>query len=218
MHNISLIFTRHKTSGNCNSYELYKIIQSINPEVIFEELSFSNFHKSYEEKNLITLETNAIKMYLLEHPIKHLPVDTFFLNRSYDEDLEYMYNRILDNIAHNDPSNPINLIAAYASSYGFRFLNSEHNNDLFRKFETIKAAVLNLLNDDRLFQINKLEKEVIEKRENEMLTNIYLYSRENEYRHGLFFIGSGHRESILQKIRKNNEIWKPKINWIIYDQ
>lgn len=76
MHNITLIFTKHEEDGNCNSMELYEIIESINPEIIFEELSDSNFRKCYHEKNLITLETNAIKKYLQNHSIKHIEYST----------------------------------------------------------------------------------------------------------------------------------------------
>jgi len=64
MNNITLIFTRHEAYGNCNSEELYKIIESIKHEIIFEELSPSNYIRSYLEETLITLETTAIKMFL----------------------------------------------------------------------------------------------------------------------------------------------------------
>jgi hypothetical protein len=43
MYNITLVCTKHKESGNCNSLELHKIIKAIKPEIIFEELSHSNF-------------------------------------------------------------------------------------------------------------------------------------------------------------------------------
>jgi len=37
MQNVILISTEHLDSGKCNSDELLKIIETINPEVIFEE-------------------------------------------------------------------------------------------------------------------------------------------------------------------------------------
>ena len=37
MFNIVLISTEHREFGNCNSDELCKILESINPDVIFEE-------------------------------------------------------------------------------------------------------------------------------------------------------------------------------------
>lgn len=63
MMKITVIFTQHEESGHCNSYELLNIIERIKPTVIFEELSQSNFDKSYADNNLDTLETNTIKKY-----------------------------------------------------------------------------------------------------------------------------------------------------------
>lgn len=39
MHNIHLVCTFHSETGKCNADELYKIIEVINPDVIFEELT-----------------------------------------------------------------------------------------------------------------------------------------------------------------------------------
>lgn len=51
MHNITLVNTYHCEKGNCNLIELFKIIENINPEVIFEELYVSNYNEYYIEKN-----------------------------------------------------------------------------------------------------------------------------------------------------------------------
>lgn len=220
MFNIHLIFTRHFEDGNCNSKELYKIIESVKPEVIFEELSSANFHKSYQEGKLFTLETNAIKMYLLSHPIDHLPVDTLELPKLYEEERDRMLERITSNIKLDESRNLRNLIhqlAEYTNKYGFQFLNSKHNDELMEKYSFLKEAILNQLNEDRLFQIHQLEKETIDNREEEMLSNIYQYSREHQYHQGLFFIGAGHRKSMLEKIKKYNEMEELKLNWIVND-
>lgn len=220
MYNIHLIFTRHFEDGNCNSYELYKIIESIQPDIIFEELSCANFHKSYQEGKLFTLETNAIKMYLLGHSTDHVPVDTFELPKSYEDNLNRMLDRITSDIRLAESRNLRNLInqlIAYANQHGFSFLNSKYNDEVMEKYNILKEAILNQLNEDRLFQIHKLEKETIENREEEMLRNIYQYSREHHYHQGLFFIGAGHRKSMLQKIKKYNEMEELKLNWIFND-
>ena len=52
MHNITVISTNHKEIGKCNSEELYKIVESINPEVIFEELSGKLFEIIYNANSL----------------------------------------------------------------------------------------------------------------------------------------------------------------------
>ena len=45
MYNITFIGTCHGKYGKCNSDELYKIIESISPDVIFEELTQDLFDK-----------------------------------------------------------------------------------------------------------------------------------------------------------------------------
>lgn len=47
MHNVTLISTSHSENGKCNADELYKIMASIKPEVIFEELPKKRFEEYY---------------------------------------------------------------------------------------------------------------------------------------------------------------------------
>ena len=217
MHNITLIFTRHKENGCCNSIELHEIIKSISPEIIFEELSYLNYQKCYIENSLITLETLAIKRYLHSHNIEHIPVDTFALPQSYDDDIDYMYDRIFNNFAIAECHMLRNLLDKQSSlefQYGFEFLNSNQNNELFSEINSLKEAILTILNNDKLFRINKLEKEVLEKRENEIIDNICNYSKEHQYSQAIQFIGAGHRESIMKKIERFNS--PEKLKWIFY--
>ena len=72
----------------CNSDELYRIIEAISPEVIFEEILSSYFDKDYLHKSRSTLETDTINRYSETHVVKHIPIDlynvpseTFFQNR-----------------------------------------------------------------------------------------------------------------------------------------
>ena len=53
MHNISLICTAHKIIGKCTPEELYRIIQKIEPEVIFEEIDFSRINDFYRNQYVI---------------------------------------------------------------------------------------------------------------------------------------------------------------------
>ncbi|HKC34706.1 MAG TPA: hypothetical protein VKB95_01550 [Chitinophagaceae bacterium] len=100
MYDITVIFTRHHRTGNCNSFELLNIIQNVEPDVIFEELSCSQFSESYEQNNLITVETNAVKEYLKNYRIEHIPVDTYPLPSTHHEEVDLM----LDRVCHSDTS------------------------------------------------------------------------------------------------------------------
>ena len=220
MHNITLICTRHEECGNCNSFELLRLIESVSPDIIFEELSFSNFHRSYTEGSLITLETKAIKWYLENHNINHIPVDTFDLPHSYHDQVDCMYKRISENKTIKEVRDRLNLVdqlEILLARHGFAFLNSKQNNLIFDKLDFFKHAILSTMNDENLFRISKLEIGAIEKREAEILENVYQYSRENAYKQALMFIGSGHRQSIMKKIEEAGRIKKIKLNWSHYN-
>jgi hypothetical protein len=69
MHNITVFNTEHGEAGKCNINELYRIIESINPEIIFEEIPPCVFDEYYKNMTRNNLETNAIKIYLKNHNI-----------------------------------------------------------------------------------------------------------------------------------------------------
>jgi len=214
MYNITLICTRHESVGNCNSEELEKIIRNIYPEIIFEELSETNFDKAYNPQTLYTLETSAIKLYLLTHNLIHIPVDTYERPRNHDEEVIEMHDRICGGISKEarDLKVVINQQINHAEKFGFRFLNSNLNDMLLEEIAIRMDKILEILNNDRLFEIRKREKEVINKREHEILRNIYDYSMENKYNQAILFIGSGHRKSIINKIEAYKKKEPLKLN------
>ena len=75
MYNITLISTEHRESGKCNSDELRKIIESIDPEVIFEEeTDDERYQKLYNgtHNSIEPLEVQCIKKYLQNHRLTGL--------------------------------------------------------------------------------------------------------------------------------------------------
>ena len=90
MCNITLIGTIHSENGQCNSNELYKILENINPEVIFDELPshFSDMYYSdsfdmYCANNIllnrnppvVPLEVKCNKKYKQNYNVEIIPVD-----------------------------------------------------------------------------------------------------------------------------------------------
>lgn len=49
MYNVSLVSTIHSENGKCNHNELYIILESIKPEVIFDELSSHYFEIYFDD-------------------------------------------------------------------------------------------------------------------------------------------------------------------------
>lgn len=218
MPTITLICTTHKAAGNCNVDALYYIIKQILPEVIFEELSYENYDRIYHQGSLSTLESNAVKLYMHSNEVEHIPIDTYSLPKTYYDDLDRLLDKVFQSNNIVESHTVRNLADAHKNgmtNYGFSYLNSDGNDHFFEKFNFLKGKILDALNDEDLFRIYELEKEMIEKREYEMIKNIYNYSKDNSYNKGLFFIGAGHRKSIIAMIRKFEQQEMIELNWMI---
>lgn len=210
MHNITLICTAHSEIGKCNSRELHKIIEEFKPEIIFEELSLAAHNECYGIQNRFTLETSAIKMYLQNYKIRHIPVVGSELTKDLDCKSEIMTK-------YDDYRNLIDNLMALEEKYGFQFLNSEQCEQLFEKIKTLEKLILKDNDDEELSQIYQLGKETIDTYENEIINNIYHYGTENKYNKALMFIGAAHRKSIMEKITEYEAKNKIKLNWTFYN-
>lgn len=213
--NVTLIFTQHQENGICTSDALLQIIESINPEVIFEELSHANYYKAHIEKTLNNLESVAIRKYLTNHDVIHIPVDTYDRPNNYERDQDHLYSKLTGSVGVHSfhLRGLLDQHASVISELGFHFLNSIENEKAFEKMDTLKESILNTLNDENLYRIARLDKQVVERRENEILDNVYNYSKKNTYSNALMFIGSGHRNSIIKMIEERNKTEDIKINW-----
>jgi len=131
MSNIILFCTKHGNAGNCNFFELYKIIIQINPDVIFEEIPPCLFEDQYNGTK-DKLETNAIKMYLTDHNIKHIPVDLdVIMPQSFWDDNKYMFEKI--ERENTEYCKLCDLDSQYTKIYGFNYLNSKYCNNINNK-------------------------------------------------------------------------------------
>lgn len=123
---------------------------------------------------------------------------------SYYEELDYMYYRIFNNnriIESRGLRSIIDEQLLLAIQHGFDFLNSNQNDELFENIKSLKKSVLNTINDKNLFRINRLEKEIIEKREYGIIGNIYSYSKEYTYNRAILYIGSGQENQLFVKLK-----------------
>jgi hypothetical protein len=217
MDNISLIFTDHKEHGGlCKSHELFKIIEKISPDIIFEELHIDLFDEYYKKFSLNTLETNAINLYLRQNPIMHVPVDRYDLSVIKQEYFIPIYRAI-------DQVNPYHSMLwsmhiDLANEMGFKYLNSELCTSLLELKRFWVEKVLNDINNIELSHRYKKWIENQENRENEMIKNIYNYKHLSNYSNGLFWIGAEHRKSIMNKIKEYESKENLKINWRFYNE
>jgi len=164
-------------------------------------------NKKLGEKNL---EIQAIKKYLEKHQVEQLPVDNLDLSNS-QSDIKYMDEpEIYNNIKRRDLSEELYEIEY---QHGFMYLNSNQCDDLFEKLYILEENIINNSANEKLLHLYKLWHEIQEKREYEMISNIYKYSYEHTYNKGLFLVGAGHRKSIIDKIQEYEKKNRLKLNW-----
>ena len=216
MYNITLISTFHDELGKCNTDELHKIIESISPDVIFEELNLDLFHRFYN-KNEIPYEppeVKSVKRYLQSHSIDHIPVDILPNSDLSSKEIDYIFNAFKKYNVYKQIEADQKLMIA---NDGFSFLNSKKYEELFvKKMIMEKTLIGYMLNKNQLLHIHKLFYEEQDTRENAMLREIYDYSKGNSYDKAIFMLGAGHRKSIIKKIQECETKEKLKLNWTFY--
>lgn len=219
MYDITVVCTRHEELGRCNSNELYQIIVGINPEVIFEEMPLSYFDRYYIHKSKRNLESDTINRYLERYMLKQVPVDAENVpSESFFQDYRNLLKRI-EGLADINGFNFRELIdrnKEYVYTHGFDYLNSFYNDNLHVELNDAIEKGLEKLGDDKLFHAYEFWKAFHDNRENEMLRNIYKYSKEHHYEKAIFFIGAYHRKSMMQKTEEYNRSEEIKLNWIFY--
>lgn len=216
MYNITLISTEHRESGKCSSNELHKIIEAINPDVIFEEeTDDEKFQEYYNEENSFnSLEVQCIKKYIQNHDIKHIPVD-IITNFNYKE-WDFMFKTFRKYHVYKQI---IKEHCELRDKDGFAYLNSEKCLELFDKIKMTEKQLIEFseINKNELLRIyNSFHKEH-DKRENAMLLNIYNYSKEYQYNQAVFLLGYAHRKSIIEKIKAYKPTENFKLNWTFYN-
>lgn len=216
MYNVTLISTEHRASGKCNSDELYNIIETINPDVIFEEeTDDEKFQEYYNDVNSFnSLEVQTIKKYIQNHDIKHIPVD-IETNFNYKE-WDYMFETFK---RYDVYKQAIKEHCELRNRDSFSYLNSERCSELLDKTKMIERQLIEFsgINRNEFLRIYSSFHEEHHNREKAMIVNIYNYSKENKYNQAVFLIGYAHRKSIIEKIRKYEPKETFKLNWTFYN-
>jgi pheromone shutdown protein TraB len=213
MHNIHLVCTFHSETGKCNADELYKIIEQINPDVVFEELTPYLYDIIYN-KNIVDetapLEIKCIRKYKQQHNIKNIPVD-IEVGSTFSNNV----NRMLALFEKYDYYKEIvSETKSKIESDGFDFLNSDEYFELVKEQRSVESKIVEELNNRHLNRIYKSFVEDLDYRENFILNTIYAYSKEKDYDRAVFLIGAGHRRSIIQKVAEYQLKETIKLNWI----
>lgn len=231
MYNIKLIGTIHSENSRCNPSELYKILEDIKPDVIFDELPShfadlfysESFDIAYENNILhkrpmpnLPLEVKCIKKYRQNHNVKIVSVD-IDISQDLAEQKEEVYFLFNTFFKYEEYKNIDNEKEALIAKEGFHFLNSNKFLELLEKKELLERKIMESeIHKHRLLTTYSAHKKQIDNREKVMLDNIYKYSKENQYIEAVFLIGAEHKKSIMRKIIEYEKISEIKLNWKIF--
>lgn len=232
MYTVTLISTVHSENGLCNSDELYKILEKIKPEVIFDELPshysdffYSDSYDLYHANSIllkkrppvIPLEVKSIKKYKQNYDITIIPVDIDVRQKisEYQNEIFFMYNTFWK---YEDYKKLENKKEYAMIQEGFHYLNSDNFIDFLEKKEALEKNIIESeTQKNRLLNVYKIfHTEQYDNRENGMIQNIYNYSKQNQYHQAVFLIGAEHKKSIMQKIIGYEKLFEIKINWTMY--
>ena len=211
MYDVNVIYTGHNDSGNCDIDGLYKIIEGIRPDLIFEELGGSQFNEAYKEQKLYSVETRTITKYLQNYVIVHIPVDTYETPEYSEEKNEFIEKFMYDN--DSEYKRILSIQKKCAGAYGYEFLNSYQFIDYTEKRKAQEETMCQNTDNE---EYKKNYKDYIKwnnNREYEMIKNIYKYSKENKFSKAIFLIGADHSCTINKKIQDYQEE-ETKLNWI----
>jgi hypothetical protein len=216
MYNITLICTHHSDFGKCNSEELYKIIESIRPDVIFEELTQELFDKFYKEKSIPfeTPEIKSVKRYIKEHTAYHFPVDINVSENLSTKEIKYFFDTLGKYHVYKKLDEDQKKLTF---EEGYVFLNSKRNEDLIEEKKVVEKTLIGFeINGNQLSRICDFFYEEQHKREHEIIKNIYNYSEKIIYNQAVLLLGSGHRKTVFEKIKKYESEKDVKLNWVLY--
>lgn len=198
---IVVVFTEHLESGVCNADELCRIMETIRPEIIFEEDPDDEQYKAQYEGDCKsrTLEKQAIVRYKSIYDVEHVPID-----KPIDEEASiYAQHRLgLEYKGNGVHASLVKKHCFHRNERGFEYLNSEQCSDVVQQLQAVEEFILStatmynpsLMGDYDLFQSE------VHARESHMLNRIDEYCERGDFKIGLFLIGFRHRHTLWEKI------------------
>jgi hypothetical protein len=188
MHTITLIFSVHKANGKCNVEQLVKILKKIEPEVVFQEVRPSHDW---------SLEAQAVAEYCKYKLCQQVHVDEYEVPVDFAK-IEHRLTGGFDDVA--DRSTEYQQLDTaknvHACQDGFVYLNSDAFVNTTLRMEQLEDEMMEGQAADAL----RWFRQVMHKREIEMMRNIYSHCRKTAFDTGVFLVGAAHRTGIAKQI------------------
>ena len=100
-----------------------------------------------------------------------------------------------------------------AHQYGFKYLNSVACATIMERISDIEEETIIGTGHQGLIRGLERWRHFIQRRDFEMIDNIYEYSRENVFDTGVFLVGAAHKTGIVKEIEKYAGTEADQINW-----
>jgi len=97
--------------------------------------------------------------------------------------------------------------------YGFEYLNSSACATMMARLSEIEEKTIIGTRDAELIRGLERWRDAIQRREREMIGNIYEYCRENVFDTGVFLVGAAHKTAIVKEIEKHASTKAVLVNW-----
>lgn len=183
--------------GPCNVSTLHRILERVQPEVIFLEIPPFCFDQFFMDKTRSNLEANAVNSYLKMHRAAPVPVDV--MEASSELIAEHQHLRREIRARSPEYCQLMHADSNFIARHGFAYLNSKYCVELWSNVDASIEEALERIGDTNLLRGYKNWKDVHEYREQQMLENIQHYCEKHPVSRGVFLLGAAHRRSIMEK-------------------
>lgn len=193
---VSLICTVHAERGQANAAELHSVLERVRPEVIFIEVPVTPMGSQFDIEKLDNLESIAVIQYRKKHPAVLVPVDMPTPDESFFRRAGELFRELPRKSHEYDHLMAENNKNVKIS--GFGYLNSDQNSEYHSALHAETLRALGLMKNSSFSKFYEYWLKIERLREEEMVSNIVRYCRENTFDTAVFLVGAAHRDSIIE--------------------
>lgn len=219
MHKITLVCSTHREHGLCTAGELLKIVEAIQPEVIFEEIRPADFESFYKDGAQWSLEAQAIATYRQFNSLQQVPVDRYDIRPDLLIRMKADLDKVIDFVGR--ASKEYQLLdeehAKNMAEHGFAYLNSNAFSMREAKMSEIENTKIKETGNPDAMLVLERWRHHNQSREVKMLGSIYEYCQAKAFGTGMFLVGAAHRTGIAKEIERYASTEAHLINWTFYD-
>lgn len=211
MGRITLVCSAHRESGECNKNELLKILMTVGPDVIFEEIRPGDFESFYADESKYSVEMRAIKEYMKGRKARQVSVDDYDMPSAF-----VPYMRALEEFVASRSGayrDVVDEMDRKKYELGFSYLNSSEFISRIKESERLYHDTVFKHGND--LAKSKLEEwnSQIRRRDASMLENIYRFCQQTDFIEGVLLVGAGHMSSIMDGIEHRMKDQPTVVAW-----